>query len=150
MELLTLKWVAVDSEGRIITVVKSKSKKPRYIPMNDSVLEALAGLKRDGDYVFRIDRTGDFKYKFERGWADLCKLANVTNFRFHDLRATCATKLTDNKVSIRVVQVLLGHSTSQVTERYIRVDKSLEDAVSSLSSRQKSRQISDGHVDENP
>ncbi|MBI1745277.1 MAG: site-specific integrase [Acidobacteria bacterium] len=136
MELLTLKWDAADLDSRVITIVKAKGKKPWYIPMNDSVYEAITGIEKKDEYVFQIDRTGDFRSKLEYRWAKLCRLANVTNFRFHDLRATCATKLTDNKVSIRVVQTLLGHSTSQVTERYIWVDKSLEDAVSTLESRQ--------------
>ena len=116
--------------------------------MNHLVFEALSGIEKAGEYVFQIDRHGDFKTKFEKRWKELCRLANVQNLRFHDLRATCATRLTDRKVSIRVVQAILGHSTSQVTERYIRVDKSMEDAMNSLANGQKSGQNSDGDLDD--
>src|SRR5262249_41831111 len=105
-ELLHLKWDAVDLESRIITVVKSKSKKPRYIPMNRLVHKALSSLERPDEYVFRIDHTGDVKAKFEHKWADLRQLAGLPAVKFKNLRATFATRLTDRKVSVRVVQAL--------------------------------------------
>lgn len=108
MEALNPKWNAVDMGNRV--VVKSKSRKPRYIPMNDAVYETLSTLDRAIEYVFPYKRDGDYRSRFEHDFSDLCKLAGLY-IRFHGLRATFATRLTDNRVSVSIVQVLLGHSS---------------------------------------
>ena len=46
------------------------------------------------------------------------KMANISNFRFHDLRHTVATRLVEKGVPIPVVQEILGHSKIETTMRY--------------------------------
>jgi integrase len=148
MEVVNLKWKDVDLATRVIAVVKSKSKKPRYIPMNDAVYELLMSLDRTTTYVFPFNRTGDYRSRFEDWFGQLCTLAGVP-IRFHGLRSTFATTLTGRKVPISVVQALLGHSTPVVTQRYVLTDHFLEDAVKVLDSkRQKTRHNSDDDSEE--
>jgi integrase len=47
-----------------------------------------------------------------------CRRANIANFRFHDLRHTCAAWLIQAGVSITQVRDVLGHSTVAMTEKY--------------------------------
>lgn len=46
------------------------------------------------------------------------KIAGITEFRFHDLRHTFATRLIEKKVDLVVVSTLLGHRNIQTTMRY--------------------------------
>ena len=53
-------------------------------------------------------------------WADwkwLCEASGVRDARLHDARHTAATLLLEQGVDIRVVQEILGHSTSTVTRK---------------------------------
>jgi site-specific recombinase XerD len=54
-------------------------------------------------------RTG-FEHAVER--------ANISDFHFHDLRHTFASRLVMAGVDIRTVQELLGHKTISMTLRY--------------------------------
>jgi integrase len=44
--------------------------------------------------------------------------AGITDFHFHDLRHTFATRLVQNGVDLYKVQKLLGHKNIAMTERY--------------------------------
>lgn len=48
----------------------------------------------------------------------VCKLANVQNLRFHDLRHTEATGMVAAGVPITVVKQILNHASIQTTLRY--------------------------------
>lgn len=54
-----------------------------------------------------------------------CRLAAgiKTNVTPHTLRRTCATTLLKNGASLRAIQVLLGHSSLDVTMVYLRLDR---------------------------
>jgi integrase len=47
-----------------------------------------------------------------------CRRAQIADFRFHDLRHTCAAWLIQAGVSITQVRDVLGHSTVAMTEKY--------------------------------
>lgn len=76
----------------------------------------------DHDLVFcRPDGTPAAR---EEDWAefkDILREAGVPDRRLHDLRHACATLLIAQGVPLRVVQEVLGHSRSSVTEKYTHV-----------------------------
>ena len=49
-------------------------------------------------------------------------MGSATNFRFHDLRHTAATRLYKATRNLKLVQRFLGHANIQMTLRYLRVD----------------------------
>ena len=59
--------------------------------------------------------------------------AGLADFRFHDLRHTFATRLVQNGVDLYRVQLLLGHKTHIMTQRYAHhYPESLRGAVKVL------------------
>ena len=54
----------------------------------------------------------------QKGFNEVLKKAGITNFRFHDLRHTAATRMTEKCIDLAVVQEILGHSDIKTTMRY--------------------------------
>jgi len=72
-------------------------------------------------------------------WTQLCKKVGPSKFRFHDLRATFATRLDAHGVGAFTIKSLLGHSTLEVIKRYVGIDESSRRAVEQLANRHKNR-----------
>ena len=74
--------------------------------------------------LLRISRSSDFRDAQERirdvkrSFGTACRRARIEDFRFHDLRHTCAAWLVSAGVPLTEVRDLLGHSSVKVTERY--------------------------------
>jgi integrase len=56
--------------------------------------------------------------RIDKAWASLCRLAKVTNFRFHDCRHHVASRLVQQGVPLNTVRALLGHGDLKMTLRY--------------------------------
>ena len=50
-------------------------------------------------------------------WKSVCKHAKITGHRWHDLRTTFSTRLTDADVPESVNAALLGHSSKRTANR---------------------------------
>lgn len=131
-EALTATWKNVSEEGRAwkVDAKRSKSKKSRSIPLNDSALWVLAQLdsKEKSDYLFPSPVTAKPYTAFTYQWYRIRKLAGL-NLRIHDLRHSFASFLVSNGRSLFEVQQILGHSDPKVTMRYAHLSaKTLQDA----------------------
>ena len=61
------------------------------------------------------------------------KKAKMTDFHFHDLRLTCATRMVQAGVDLYKVQRLLGHKSPIMTQRYAHhYPESLRDGIEVL------------------
>ena len=114
-EILNLMWQNIDFTRRMITVVRSKNGEKRAIPMSNFTSSVLKGVKvRDiSGKVFPISERS-LRVAFEK----TLKKAGISNFKFHDLRHTFATRLVQNGVDLYKVKELLGHKTLSMTARY--------------------------------
>src|SRR6476660_1167581 len=90
--------------------------------MNQIVIEILQSLPRmlHNPYVFWSHKEAE---QFKNGikhtdWKKHLKNAGIENFRWHDLRHTFASRLVMKGVDIYTVSKFLGHSSTEVTERY--------------------------------
>jgi len=55
---------------------------------------------------------------FRKEWIKALKRAEIDDFRFQDLRHTCASYLTQNGASLLEIADVLGHKQIQMTKRY--------------------------------
>jgi len=133
-EILNLKWKDIDLEGRKITIIKSKNNQVRIIPINDTLYHELKKIKREScdEFVFS-NRNGDPFGNVRKSFERALKIANITDFTFHDLRHTFASHLVMSGCNLRAVQQLMGHKDIKMTMRYSHLSKEhLQEAVSKL------------------
>ena len=83
-------------------------------------------------YVF-CDLDGRPFKRIVKGFRHTCRRAEITDFRFHDLRHTFASHLVMQGIDVKTVKELLGHKTLAMTDRYTHLSKSfLQEAVEVL------------------
>lgn len=128
-EIVNLTWKDVDLFRKTITVLKTKSNKPRTIPINSKLYEIL--LRKSKVRSIVSDKVFSFtKAQIQNFWVATCKGLKIENLHFHDLRHTFATRLAQQGVDPYRIQLLLGHSTPTMTQRYAHHNvESLRSAV---------------------
>jgi integrase len=116
-ELLAMRWDSIDFKHRILTVEggTAKSRQTRHVPLND---EAMDVLNRWREHTQGGRRVFEIKTGFKTAWAKLLKRADITKFRWHDLRHHFASRLVQLGVPLNTVRDLLGHSSVAMSLRY--------------------------------
>lgn len=110
-ELLELQWEQIDLNLQTIYIKRSKSGRPRVIPISRRALVALDLVKKTSGAVYG-------RICFKRSWSTALKRAGIKDFRFHDLRHTAATRWAERGADVYVIAALLGHHCLQTTMRY--------------------------------
>jgi integrase len=122
-ELFHLRWEDVDLEAKWLTVhgASAKNGQTRRIPLNAearSTLEAWRKLAKEDELRVFPGVGGDRLKRVDRAWRGLRKRAELTNFRFHDLRHHFASRLVQSGVPLNTVRELLGHADTTMVLRY--------------------------------
>jgi len=135
-EILSLEWENVDFSRKTVKVERTKSKRARFIPLNSVLCRVLSDLKRESRGEGLVFCCRSVRTAFEK----TLKRARVKALTFHDLRRTFGTRLLERGVDIVTIQKLYGHSSVQVTERYLHPqDKASVEAVELLSPESESK-----------
>jgi len=133
-EILGLTWERVDFSRGVLILEQTKSGKRREVPMNRAVYDALTALPEphEAGLVF-TKRDGRAWGQVRTAFELACQRGKVFDFRFHDLRHTCASWLIMRGRSLKEVQELLGHRDFKMTLRYAHLSPDrLREAVASL------------------
>lgn len=143
-EITNLTWDCIDLQNRIIhiqnkvvlgkTVFRTKTNENRDIPINDTLLNLLVGMKQLGGYVFSKQNgfkiENDYITKYFKKVIRTLKLDE--RLHFHCLRHTFITNLIKKGVSIYFVKELAGHKNISTTIGYTHIDTN--DLMSSVNS----------------
>ena len=117
-EVLNLKWSDLDENNHLWKLNENKSGKPRIIQLNSQAQQIIRRMSRKYLYVFANPKTGlpfnDIRKTFQK----ILEVAQIENFRIHDLRHNFASMAVNNCCDIYVVQHLLGHASPTTTQRY--------------------------------
>lgn len=123
-EILNLTWSNVDLDKGRITLHETKNGERRVVPLVGHALE----LFRQHESIRRIDTMLVFPsfrgqkpqkaLNLRGAWETALEMAKIADFRFHDLRHSCASYLAMGGASLAEIGELLGHKNLQVTRRY--------------------------------
>jgi len=155
LEVVSLKVADIDSSRQVIRVEQGKGRKDRYAMLSPDLLALLRswwragreqGVMLPGGWLFPgqnpvnhlTTRQLNRMFHAAKAAAEIDKPVSL-----HTLRHCFATHLLEQKVDIRVIQVLLGHKKLDTTAHYSRVDSRTLMAVKSpleqLAARQKAK-----------
>ena len=124
--VLTLKWEEVDWDRREIKKIVKGGKEVR-VPMSPTLHEALLAWRQGrnpvGVYILPspVIPGKPMLITSKFGFQRLCKALGLDDFTFHQLRHTFATYFISHTKNINLCAQILGHSTTQMTQRYSHV-----------------------------
>lgn len=122
-EAFNLQWADVDLVQKVLTVEGegAKSHQTRHIPLNGKAVEALTAWREQNTtekgYLFPGEDGGRLD-NVNTAWRAVLKDAEITGFRWHDLRHTFASWLVMRGVPLNTVRDLMGHADIATTLRY--------------------------------
>ena len=121
-ELRRLRWADVDLDQQRIRVLLTKNNESRAVYLPASAAEALRVLKRAavvGQTVI-ADEAGQPVGKdwVEYQWRCIRAAAGLRDFRWHDLRHSCASFLAQQGATLLEIGSVLGHRSPSMTMRY--------------------------------
>lgn len=124
-ELINLKWseISLRSASPEIFLRETKNGDSRFVPLFGQSLSILRRLKRRCrsrcQYVFPAPGSNNRPYYFfDAHWYRALEAAAIEDFRFHDLRHTCASYLARQGTSLLEIADVLGHRSLRMTLRY--------------------------------
>lgn len=123
-EVLGATWDQFDMGEKPVWIKPSshtKQKKLHRVPLSAPVLAILSEIKRDSKskFVFPGPTPDEPLTSITRKfWREVCRAAEVENFRVHDLRHSYASILVNAGHSLPFIGALLGHTQTQTTARY--------------------------------
>ncbi|MFW2571479.1 tyrosine-type recombinase/integrase [Legionella sp. 29fVS95] len=138
-EILNLKRRDVFLSEGFVVLEKTKNKERRRVPIIGYAHEVLAQhlkiARLDSDYIFP-SKDGKQPIDIKRPWEVAISKAVITDFRFHDLRHSCASYLAMNGATQRDLMEVLGHKTVQMTKRYSHLsDNHISSVIGSMNEK---------------
>jgi integrase len=127
-EVLSMRWADLDLTAGIWSKPPSSTKQKEHhqVPLSAPVRQLLSEIRAAqsakhrvlGTYVFPGPGSSGHIVEVKKGWRSLCKAADITGLRIHDLRHSFASQLASGGASLPLIGALLGHSNPSTTQRY--------------------------------
>ena len=119
-ELLSIKWGDINFNDDLAFIHDSKNNEPRALPITQIVKEELLKYRQIGNaFIFSHPSSPTQNFRnFDYYWQKVLNVAEVNDFRFHDLRHTCASALARNGATLLEIADVLGHKSITMTKRY--------------------------------
>ncbi|MGH9388177.1 MAG: tyrosine-type recombinase/integrase [Vicinamibacteria bacterium] len=132
-ELSNLTPDDVDTEERVLRIVRGKGRRDRRVPLTRAAAEALdlylakargKLVRREKRFLFLQNRGSRMDSstlnRIVRQWAAAARVKKRVTC--HSFRHSVATHLLKGRADIRHIQALLGHASLATTERYTHVE----------------------------
>ena len=127
-ELASLQWKHIDLKNGFITLETSKNGDSRAVPLPDQIAAYLKNLecpKLPEEFLFpsKDPSKRHPPSMIRKAFQKALKMAGIENFRYHDLRHTCASHLAMNGATQGELMEILGHHSPTMTRRYAHFSK---------------------------
>lgn len=125
MEILRLTWQDIDFNRRVMTFHNTKNGERRVVPLVVHALQLVEQRFEDSSnsrFVFP-SRNGKKPFDIQRAWKAALREAEISDFRFHDLRHSAASYLAMNGASLAEISEILGHKTLAMVKRYAHLSE---------------------------
>lgn len=142
-EIMHLRWrdVLVDDvdDAGLILLQSTKNGEPRGVPLVNQACSAIKSLRKEhatqnggkvdtGRLLFpsekEVTKPNDRRpVEIRKAWETALARAEITNFRFHDLRHTTASYLAMDGATAPEIAEILGHKSLQMVKRYSHFNK---------------------------
>jgi len=143
--IMNLTWENVDIDTGRVRFWESKTKSYALSTISGPTLELLRRKYKDRpetqELVFPSSSNPKTPVDIKKAWGRVLKEAKIENFRFHDLRHTCASYLAMNGASLMELANILGHKTLSMVQRYAHVS---EDHTAPIQKKMNDKVL--GHV----
>jgi len=128
-EIMNLTWDDVDLHRQRIILQETKNGERRAAPLAGLALEEMKRLSKCRRLGIRLifgskTARGEHPINIRSAWETAVKKAELEDFRFHDLRHSCASYLAMNGASLAEIAEVLGHKTLQMVKRYAHLSES--------------------------
>lgn len=118
-ELLGLHWDEIDFKARTATLKMTKNGESRILTIPESTMAELCRFREVGSgLIFPSKTKWRRPFEFRKHWNKALLVAGIEDFRFHDLRHSCASMLVMNGATLYETAQILGHKSTQTTARY--------------------------------
>ena len=121
--MFDLTWGDVDLERGVAYLGRTKNDEPRVLALLPPVVAALKDWRAaqkvrslSDDRVFAVGY-----FALDKPFAAALKRAKVENFRWHDLRHSCASYLAQAGVPQRTIMEAMGHKSLAAAQRYMHL-----------------------------
>ncbi len=126
-EILNLNWRDIDLARGMIVLEETKNNERRAIPLQGHALELIKEMSKvkriDTGLLFPSRKDPSKPLNVHSIWRTTVKKAGIEDFRFHDLRHSCASYLAMNGASLAEIADVLGHKTLQMVKRYAHLSE---------------------------
>ena len=123
-EILTLHRSQIDFFRDSIELTKTKSGKPRSVPIHPDlkpIMQRLCNDARPSGYLFENPRTGKPITTIRTAWGKVLRDAGIPYISFHCAgRHTFGTRAIDGGAPISAVKEVMGYMDIHTTMRYVR------------------------------
>ena len=127
MEIMNLTWDDVDFNRNVITLHETKNGERRLLPLVHKaralLLEHSKIRNLESNLLFPSKHNANKPIDIRAAWEAALKQADITDFRFHDLRHSAASYLAMNGASLAEIAEVLGHKTLQMVKRYAHLSE---------------------------
>lgn len=110
-EIMGLTWENIDLKRGFVYLEDTKNGERRAVPLVGKALKLIEDLSKRQGKLFPAK-------SIRTAWEKALERAQISDFRFHDLRHSAASYLAMNKASLLEIAEILGHKTLSMTKRY--------------------------------
>lgn len=125
---MNLRWSDVDFERNRAVLQNTKNGDRRSVPIVGFAHQLLSNLKKSCEnhsgLIFPANQNPKKPIDLRFPWEKALKIAEIKDFRFHDLRHTAASYMAMSGASLLEIAEVLGHKTLAMVKRYAHLCES--------------------------